>query len=336
MKRRDNADGSSTAVTVQCELCPKNCIVKPGQSGDCRIRVNIDGKLRGVTYGFPSAVHVDPVEKKPVNHFLPGTQIFSIATVGCNMHCKNCQNWEISQCNPEDASAVHLPPEQIPAAAKQYGCRSVAYTYTDPSVYYEYAFDSCVKAREAGLKNVLVTAAYMNEQPWRELCRYVDAVTIDVKAFSDQFYRDICGTTLKPVLNCLVAAKSMGVLVETSNLLMPTLNDADKDIDALCRWIRENLGRETPLHFLRFFPQYQMRHLPPTPAATLDRARGIAMAAGLDFVYIGNLTAEDAQNTRCPGCHRLLIERSGHSVTRNELVEGRCPSCKTEIYGLWK
>ncbi len=322
-------------MIVQCELCPRNCVVQPGQSGDCRIRVNVDGKLRAVTYGYPSAIHVDPVEKKPVNHFLPGTKIFSIATVGCNMHCKNCQNWEISQCNPEDATAMKLPPEAIPAAARQSGCQSVAYTYTDPSVYYEYAFDSCVRAHEAGLRNVLVTAAYMNLKPWRELCQHVDAVTIDVKAFTEQFYREICGTSLKPVLDCLVAAKSMGVLVEVSNLVIPTLNDTERDIAPLCRWIVENLGRETPMHFLGFFPQYQMRHLPPTPAPTLDRAREIAQAAGLHFVYIGNLLAEDAQNTRCPACQRLLIRRTQHTVLKNDLVGGKCAACQTEIYGIW-
>lgn len=323
-------------MLVQCELCPKNCLIKPGQSGDCRIRVNIDGTLRAVTYGFPSAVHVDPVEKKPVNHFLPGTKILSLATVGCNMHCKNCQNWEISQCNPEDATASPLPPEAIPDMAKAQGCHSVAYTYTDPSVYYEYAFDSCVKVHEAGLRNVLVTAAYMNVEPWRELCRHVDAVTVDIKAMTEQFYRDICGTSLKPVLNCLVAAKAMGVMVETSNLVIPTLNDSDAEIETLCRWIKENLGRETPLHFLRFFPQYQMRHLPPTPPQTLERARKIALAAGLDFVYVGNLLVSDAQSTRCPQCRRLLIERVGHSVVTNRVVDGACPECNKGVYGIWK
>lgn len=322
-------------MIVQCELCPKLCVIPPGQSGDCRIRVNLDGKLCAVTYGYPSAVHIDPVEKKPVNHFLPGTAIFSIATVGCNLHCKNCQNWEISQCNPEQAAAVSLPPELVPTQAKRYGCLSVAYTYTEPMVYYEYTLDSCIRVREQGLKNVLVTAAYLNEKPWRELCRYVDAATVDVKAFSEKFYREICNATLKPILNCLVAAKSLGVLVEMSNLLIPTLNDSDSDIASLCRWIKENMGRETPLHFLRFFPHYQMRHLPPTPAATLERARQIALASGLDYVYVGNLLVEDAQSTRCPTCQRLLIRRVGHAVIQNVLAAGRCPDCRTEVYGIW-
>ena len=323
-------------MILQCDLCPKYCVMKPGESGDCRVRVNIDGQLRAVTYGFPSAVHVDPIEKKPLNHFLPGTSIFSIATVGCNLHCLNCQNWEISQQNPEEAVAFPLAPADVVAQAKRQSCVSVAYTYTDPSVYYEYTLDSCILAREAGLRNVLVTAGYLNEPPLRELCKFVDAATIDLKAMTDRFYREICGATLAPVLNYLIVSKAMGVHVETSNLLIPTLNDKDEEIEALCRWIKENLGSETPLHFLRFFPYHRMRHLPPTPAATLTKAREIATAAGLDYVYIGNLLEADSSTTRCPSCHGILIRRVGHQVLENNLADGCCPSCKRRIYGVWK
>jgi len=323
-------------MIIQCDLCPKYCVMKPGESGDCRIRVNIDGQLRAVTYGFPSAVHIDPIEKKPLNHFLPGSSVFSIATVGCNLHCINCQNWEISQQNPEEAVASPLAPADVVARAKREACVSVAYTYTDPSVYYEYTLDSCVQAHEAGLRNVLVTAGYLNEAPLRELCKVVDAATIDLKAMSDRFYREICGATLAPVLNYFVVSKAMGVHVEASNLLIPTLNDKDEEIETLCRWIKENLGRETPLHFLRFFPQYRMRHLPPTPASTLIKAREIATMVGLDYVYIGNLLEADSSTTKCPGCHRELIRRVGHQVLTNALVDGACPDCKRRIYGVWK
>ena len=323
-------------MDVQCDLCPKYCVIKPGESGDCRVRVNADGQLRAVTYGFPSTAHIDPIEKKPLNHFLPGTPVFSIATVGCNLHCKNCQNWEISQQNPEDATAFRLPPSDVVAQARQHECPSIAYTYTDPSVYYEYTLDSCAAAREAGLRKVLVSAGYLNETPLRELCRVVDAATVDIKALSDRFYREICGATLAPVLNYLVIAKSLGVHVEVSNLVIPTLNDSDEDLASLCRWVRENLGRETPLHFLGFFPQYRMRNLPPTPAATLAKAREIATAAGLDYVYVGNVLLADASNTRCPSCHRLVIRRTGHELQENLLVDGACPACKTRIYGIWK
>jgi len=322
-------------MTVQCELCPKYCRIPPGQAGDCRIRVNLDGKLQAVTYGFPSAVHVNPVEKKPLNHFLPGTTIFSVATVGCNLHCKNCQNWDISQRNPEDAEASPLPPDRIPEIAMSYGCRSVAYTYTDPTVFYEYTLDSSIKAREAGLKNVLVTAGYLNQGPLRELCRYTDAANVDLKAFSDRFYREVCGGSLKPVLDFMVTAKSMGVLVEVTNLVIPTLNDSDGMLKDLCAWVRNNLGRETPMHFSRFSPQYRMRHLPPTPAATLIRARDIARDTGLDFVYIGNVLVEGGADTVCPACSRLLVRRIGYRVTEKNLVDGRCPACRKEVYGVW-
>lgn len=316
-------------------MCPKYCLIKPGQSGDCRVRVNIDGKLCAVTYGFPVAVHVDPIEKKPLNHFLPGSSIFSIATVGCNLHCKNCQNWEISQRNPTDSSATLLPPAKIPAVAKRYRCRSVAYTYTDPVVFYEYTLDACIEAHEAGLKNALVTAGYMNKDPCRELYGHVDAANIDLKSISDRFYIDVCGGTLRPVLDTLATAKSMGVLVEVTNLLIPTLNDGDDDIRGLCRWIKENLGWETPLHFSRFFPHYQMRHLPPTPAETLNRAKEIALATGLKHIYVGNILMKGAADTSCPSCDTSVVRRVGYRILDNRLVNGKCPQCKTEVYGKW-
>ncbi|MHC4549889.1 MAG: AmmeMemoRadiSam system radical SAM enzyme [Planctomycetota bacterium] len=323
-------------MKVQCELCPKSCVIAPGQSGECRVRVNVDGKLLAVTYGHPCAVHIDPIEKKPLCHFLPGSQIFSIATVGCNLHCINCQNWEISQENPENVTARALPPEDIPRLARRYDCASIAYTYTDPIVFYEYTLESSIRAREAGLRNALVTAGYINTKPLVELCRYVDAANVDLKAFSDAFYRDICKGTLQPVLNTLVVMKAQGVLVEVTNLVIPTLNDRDEQIRDLCRWVARNLGRETPLHFSRFFPRFKLKRLPPTPAATLDRAREIAQAEGLHHVYIGNILRPEGGNTYCPGCGRLLIERRRYVVRANHLEEGRCPACRTEVYGRWR
>ena len=323
-------------MRVQCKLCPKGCVIDPGQSGECRVRVNVDGKLLAVTYGRPCAVHVDPVEKKPLFHFLPATGILSIATVGCNLHCKNCQNWEISQANPEETPAAELLPEQVARMATENECRSVAYTYTEPLVFYEYTLDSCRCVKEAGLRNALVTAGYVNEEPMRRLCKYVDAANIDLKAISDRFYRDICGATLKPVLNTLVVAKSMGVEVEVTNLVIPTLNDSDEMLGDLCRWLVRNLGRETPLHFSRFFPQFQMKNLPPTPAATLDRAKQIAQSEGLHHVYIGNLTRSGADDTYCPACGKRLVQRSGYHVLENRIQSGRCPDCQGEVYGIWE
>ena len=323
-------------MDLQCELCPKGCVIAPGQSGECRIRVNRDGVLRAVTYGHPCSVHVDPVEKKPLFHFLPGTGILSLATVGCNLHCKNCQNWEISQENPENAAAYRLPPEEIPALARRERCPSVAYTYTEPLVYYEYTLEGCIACRREGIRSALVTAGYINREPMERLCRVVDAANIDLKGFTEEFYRDVCGATLQPVLDTLVLAKSMGVLVEVTNLVIPTLNDSEGQIRPLCRWIARNLGRETPLHFSRFHPQYRMRNLPPTPAAALDRAREVALSEGLQFVYIGNILRPDGEDTFCPGCRKPLVERRGFQILQNRIREGRCPDCGAKIYGIWK
>jgi pyruvate formate lyase activating enzyme len=323
-------------LKVQCELCPKGCIIGPGQSGECRVRVNIDGVLRSVVYGYPCSVNIDPVEKKPLFHFLPGTDIFSIATVGCNLHCKNCQNWEISQADPEDSQAVACPPQKVAALARQYRCASIAYTYTEPIVYYEYTYDTAKLAKEAGIRNALVTAGYINEGPWRELLRHVDAARVDLKSMSDAFYRDVCSAALKPVQNTLVVARSMGVHVEVVNLVIPTLNDAPEQVQELSRWVRANLGPETPLHFSGFAPMYQMRHLPPTSPESLESARRIAMAEGLKHVYIGNRRSDEGQNTYCPACGILLIERVGFTVLQNRMKDGRCPGCGHEIYGVWK
>ena len=322
-------------MNVQCELCPKGCVVAPGQSGECRIRVNIDGKLTAVTYGHPCSVHVDPIEKKPMYHFLPGTGILSLATVGCNLHCKNCQNWEISQENPENVRASELPPDKIAALAVEHGCPSVAYTYSEPLAWYEYTLDSCIRAREARLRNVLVTAGYANRPPLEKLFKHVDGANIDVKAMSDKFYRDVCGATLQPVLNACTLAKSAGVWVELTNLVIPTLNDSDGDFKKLAQWIAQDMGKDTPLHFSRFFPQYKMKNLPETPPDTLDRAKRIAVAEGLQHVYIGNLARPEGNNTYCPSCKRLLVERRGFAVVRNEIAAGKCPGCNTEVSGRW-
>jgi len=311
-------------------------VIGPGQSGECRVRINIDGVLRTVVYGFACSIHIDPVEKKPLFHFLPGTGILSIATAGCNLHCRNCQNWEISQANPEDTPATFLPPERLVALTKQYGCLSLAYTYTEPIIFYEYTYDTAKLARQADIRSVLVTAAYINREPWKRLLEVVDAANIDLKGITDDFYVRVCSGTLKPVQEALVLAKASGILVEVTNLIIPTLNDRPEEIRQLARWVKANLGGETPLHFSRFSPRYKMRHLPSTSLKTLDRAREIAMSEGLDYVYIGNIQSETGQNTYCPGCKRLLIERSGYTILQNRLKDGCCPDCEREIYGVWK
>jgi pyruvate formate lyase activating enzyme len=312
------------------------CVIAPGQSGECRVRINIDGVLRTVVYGYPCSMHIDPVEKKPLFHFLPGSKIVSLATVGCNLHCKNCQNWEISQTNPEDSYAEYWPPERLVARTKRYHCPSLAYTYSEPIIFYEYVYDTAKLAKKAGIRNVLVTAGYINKEPWKRLLKYVDAANIDLKGISDEFYIKVCSGTLKPVQEALLEAAASGILLEVTNLIIPTLNDKPEQIRELARWVKVNLGGDIPLHFSRFFPHYKMRHLPQTSAETLDMAREIAISCGLNYVYIGNILSEVGQNTYCPGCNSLLIERSWYTILQNRLKDGCCPNCGKEIYGVWK
>ncbi|TAN36025.1 MAG: AmmeMemoRadiSam system radical SAM enzyme [Verrucomicrobia bacterium] len=323
------------AAVVQCELCPRRCEIAPDGRGDCRVRVNLDGKLTALTYGYPCSLHIDPMEKKPVFHFLPGTPTLSLATVGCNLHCKNCQNWEISQRNPEDVEAMELPPAKIVELARQNGCPSISYTYTDPIIFYEYVLDTAMAARVAGLKNILITAGYINPDPARELFRVTDVARIDLKAMSEDFYRDVCEATLQPVLDTILLAKEMALEVEIVHLIVTTLNDGDADLKKLCDWVVKNVGRDVPLHFSRFSPQHKLAHLPPTPIETLHRARDIAQAAGSYYVYLGNILEEDAAHTQCPKCKKVLVRRTGFSVLENRVRAGKCPDCGTRIYGVW-
>lgn len=307
-----------------------------GETGDCHVRKNIDGTVRCTTYGKPCSVNVDPVEKKPLYHFLPGSPILSIATVGCNLHCKQCQNWSISQ-----ASQVHSPhpevlPDEVAQLAIKQGCPAIAYTYTEPLVSYEYTYDCCEAASAAGLKNVLVTAAYINPEPLRHICRFTDAANVDLKAFTDDFYRNVCGARLQPVLKALVTMKECGVMLEITNLIIPTLNDSEVEIRNLCLWVVENLGAETPLHFSRFFPQHRLRHLPLTTEVAIRRARDIALECGLFFFYVGNMSDGEGEHTWCKGCGTLLIERHGYQISKNILQNGSCPRCGSLIYGVWK
>jgi pyruvate formate lyase activating enzyme len=323
-------------MKTQCKICPKMCWISPGESGDCKIRFNIDGKIKPITYGHPCSVNVDPIEKKPLFHFMPGSNVLSLATVGCNLHCKNCQNWQISQNLPAEISQTpELLPKDVGPLARQHGCASVAYTYTDPTVFYEYALDCSIKVHDDGLKNVLVSAGYINKKPWRELCKYTDAANIDLKSMSNDFYIKNCSATLAPVLDALIIAKE-NVMLEVTNLVIPTLNDSDENLRKLAKWIKENLGSDTPLHFSRFFPQYKMNNLPPTPLQTLEKAKQIAKSEGLQYVYIGNVDSKTGGNTYCPNCQKLLIERQGYFVNQNLIKSGKCPACKTEIEGVWE
>jgi len=323
---------------VVCELCPRGCVIPEGGAGDCRVRVNIDGRLRASTYGRPSAMHIDPMEKKPLYHFHPGSPVFSIATAGCNLHCLNCQNWQLSQSGGEEMEQIYQadPPELV-ALARQEGCESIAYTYSDPIVFYEYVEDSSRLAHAAGLNNVFITAGYINQAPLRRLCRVLDASNTDLKAFDDKFYREVNAGSLQPVLDALVTFREQGVWLEVTNLLIPTLNDDLAMIRRMAKWIRDELGEGTPLHFSRFHPQYRMRNLPPTPGETLDRARQEALDAGLKYVYVGNVLGHQGNSTYCPVDGTLLIGRVGFHITENNLtVDGRCPSCNEKIPGVWR
>ncbi|MCF7816600.1 MAG: AmmeMemoRadiSam system radical SAM enzyme [Kiritimatiellales bacterium] len=321
---------------VRCMICPKGCELAPGETGDCRVRKNIGGEVVCTTYALPCSINVDPIEKKPLYHFLPGTPILSIATAGCNLHCRQCQNWQISQAENVVASPSEIFPADIAQMAKTRNCPAIAYTYTEPLVSYEYTYDCCVAAAEAGIKNVLVTAAYINPEPLREICQHVFAANVDLKSFSDDFYRNVCDARLKPVLNALVTMKECGVMLEITNLLIPTLNDSENETKQLCGWIAENLGVETPLHFSRFFPQNKLQHLPPTPTETLLRAREIARETGLKYVYVGNMQDSEGESTTCPGCGELLIERRGYTVRQNHILGGACPACQAPIPGIWE
>ena len=322
--------------TVECQLCPKQCRIAEGQSGDCRIRINLDGRLLAVTYGRPVSLNLDPIEKKPLFHFLPGTPIISLATAGCNLHCLNCQNWEISQANPEDVEAYQFSPEQLLAVASEEESPSIAYTYTEPLVYYEYTLDTATLAREMGIRNVLVTAGYLNPDPLRRLYQVIDAANIDLKAMSDDFYRQICSAQLQPVLTAIELAKEAGVWVEITNLLIPTLNDDPEMIRDLARWIATHVGAETPLHFSAFTPRHRLQNLPRTPIETLEMARRIAVDEGLQYVYLGNVTGSTAGNTMCPHDGTLLIERVGYRIRSFTLEpSGICPVCQQTIPGVW-
>jgi len=319
---------------VQCELCPNGCVLELGQHSKCRARMNKDGTLYSLVYGKPCAVHVDPIEKKPFFHFLPGTTAFSIATAGCVLSCKFCQNWQISQAKPEDTDTYDLPPEKVVSNAIAYKCRSVTYTYTEPTVFYEYMYDTAVIAKKQGIRNTMHSCGYINEKPLRTLSKFMDAADIDLKGFTEDFYSRICSGSLRPVLNSLVILKEEGVWLEITNLVIPTLNDDLKIIREMSSWIVKNLGADVPIHFSRFFPHYKLTNLPPTPIETLEGARKTAMDAGLKFVYIGNILHE-GENTFCPKCKKVLIERMGYFVKQNYVANGKCKFCSSAVAGVW-
>jgi len=321
---------------VHCHICPRNCIIPPGKRGFCGVRENRDGTLYALSYGKLVAAHIDPIEKKPLFHFLPSTTAFSIATAGCNLKCKFCQNWEISQRRPEEVDYNYIEPQELIKKVKESGSPTIAYTYTEPTVFYEYMLETARLAKKEGLRNIIHSCGYINEEPLKELVKYLDAANIDLKGFSDEYYEKFSEATLGPVLNTLKILRQSGVHLEITNLVLSGYNDDPDTIKKMCLWIKENLGPDVPLHFSRFFPMYKLLSLNPTPVESLERARRIALDCGLKYVYIGNVLGHPAENTYCPKCKKIIIERRGYFVLQNNIQDGKCKFCGERIEGFWK
>lgn len=296
---------------VVCLLCPHNCVIREGKRGSCGVRENRGGKLFTLVYGSVSSMAVDPIEKKPLFHFYPGSCIFSISTVGCNLHCQNCQNWQISQVSVESGFTRDFSPEEIVRRVEGSGSKSIAYTYNEPFIWYEFVFDVAKLAHQRGIMNVLVTNGYIMEEPLRKIASYIDAANVDVKSMRDEFYKKICkAPSVKPVLDAVLVMKEEGIHVELTYLIIPTLNDSEEEIREFARWVKENAGVDTPVHFSRFFPHYKLSDLPPTPPSTVAKAWRLAKEEGLHYVYMGNMPGE-GEDTYCPSCGEKVIERYG-------------------------
>ncbi len=327
---------TTTPKGLKCLLCPNECKIKPNEEGDCRTRIHRDNILECIAYGNPCAIHVDPIEKKPLYHFLPGSRAFSIATAGCNLACLNCQNWEISQTSPSKTKNYDLMPEEVVKKCKETDCNSIAYTYSEPIVFYEYVMDTAKIARQEGVKNVIVSAGYINEKPLKEWCKYIDGANIDLKSYSNEIYEMLNAGTLEPVLKTLQILKEEGVWLEITNLLVPNWTDDFDMITQMCDWLAENGFEDTPLHFSRFHPQYKLTDLPFTPVNVLKTAKQIALKAGLNYVYIGNSPETGPSVTFCPECKTSLISRKGFHLMHNKITNGNCSNCDTKISGVWK
>ncbi|MCX7785000.1 MAG: AmmeMemoRadiSam system radical SAM enzyme [candidate division WOR-3 bacterium] len=321
---------------VLCELCPRYCVILPTKRGFCRNRENRNGTLYSIVYNRPCSIGIEPIEKAPFYHFLPGEMRLTLATVSCNQRCKYCQNWQLSQVSVEDIENYYMTPEDVVRTAQEKNLKIICFTYTEPIVFYEYMYDIAKLARKAGIKTVVVTAGYINPEPLKELCKVVDAIKIDLKGFTEKFYEEVCQTTLQPVLEACKTIKQEGIHLEIVNLVVPTLNDDTNKIKEMCLWIKENLGTEIPIHFTRFFPQYKLQNLPPTPISSLERAVKIAQSTGLKYVYIGNVPGHKYDNTYCPTCAKLLLKRQGYSIVENNIINNKCKFCGTKIYGLFK
>lgn len=324
-----------TEAGLQCRKCPNECLLGAGETGLCRNRVNYKGTLYSTAYGNPCAVHIDPIEKKPLFHFLPSSRAFSIATAGCNFACLNCQNWEISQRRPADTQNYDLMPRQVVDACASNKCASIAYTYSEPSTFYEYAYDTSVIARGAGLRNVWKSNGYLNEIPLRRLCKMIHAANIDLKVFDDAVYDKLSRGRLQPVLRTLRIMKEEHVWLEITNLVIPQWSDDRETIKKMCGWLASNGFENVPLHFTRFTPLYKLNQLPVTPVASLEMAHTIAAGEGLHYVYVGNVPGHPAESTYCHNCKKMILNRKGFVILENNITSGSCRFCGATIPGVW-
>jgi len=321
---------------VKCLLCAQGCIIKENDRGKCRARMNINGNLKSLVYGRPIAIHTDPIEKKPFYHFLPGSSTYSLATAGCPLSCQFCQNWQLSQSRPEDIYVNYVSPGEIASSAEKQKLPVIAFTYNEPTVFIEYLTDIARLAEKRNIKSVLISCGFMNEEPLKEMCDVLDAIKIDLKGFSEDFYRKVCGAELKPVLRSIKQVAKSKVHLEIVNLVVPTLNDSDKMLNALSEWIMGEIGPDVPIHFTKFHPDYKLLNLPPTPVATLERAREIALSKGIRYAFVGNVAGHEGNWTFCPKCSKALIKRTGFFTTEIHLKNGRCEYCNYAIAGVWK
>jgi pyruvate formate lyase activating enzyme len=324
-------------MKIKCQVCPKNCVVGDGERGFCGNKENRRGTYYTLVYGKAAALNIDPIEKKPLFHFLPASKALSVGTAGCNFDCKDCQNWEISQVRPEQIDhPVALAPQAIVTKAPQYGATVIAYTYNEPTVFYEYMHDTARLGRQHGLKSVMISNGYMNREPMLKLAQYMDAIKVDLKGFTDDFYRKYCTGTIEPVKETIKRVKALGKWLEIVYLVVPTINDDSSLIGQTAAWIKKAVGAEVPLHFTRFQPNYQLTKLPPTPVATLENCRSIARAKGLRYVYVGNVPGHSGEHTYCAGCGKIVIKRRGYEILQRHVkANGACAFCGSKIPGVW-
>lgn len=320
---------------IKCELCPRRCRILKGERGFCRVRENREGQLYSLVYGNPCIIHLDPIEKEPFFHVLPSTFALTLSTAGCNFQCKFCENWEISQAFPEEVYNFEIPPEIVVKRAKEMGAHSIAYTYAEPTIFYEYMLDIGTIARKEGLLNMIHSNGFINKGPLRNLCKVLSAAHIDVKGFTEDFYHELCNGELAPVLDTLKILKQEKIHLEITNLIIPTKNDEMSMIREMCLWVKRELGADTPIHFSRFYPLHKLKRLPATPVSTLEKARAVALSCGLEYVYIGKVPGHEGWNTFCPGCKKMVIQRTGYMIKEMHLDGGKCRYCGKPIPGIW-